>query len=82
MDITEELLPIGPDEWDLTLSRHSVRFGGRDVDALRRKYNKLHRKRSPTGDPHIPWEVEQAKRIKYMIGERACLGGGEEDYDV
>ena len=48
--LMEEIVPIGPDEWDLVCSRHSTPFPGRDVDTLCRKYNTLHRKKCPTGE--------------------------------
>ena len=82
LHLMEEILPIGPDEWELTVSRHAIPYSGRDVEGLRRKYNTLHRKKCPTGDPNIPWEVDLAKRIKFNIGEKACLGGGDEEYDL
>ena len=82
LSILEDVLPIGPDEWDSVAGRHALVFPGRDTDALRRKYNTLHRKKCPTGDPNIPFEVAAAKTIKYKIGERAGLGGGEEEYDL
>ena len=82
LSVLEDVLPIGPDEWDVVTGRHAELFPGRDTDALRRKYNTLHRKKCPTGDPNIPFDVRAAKRIKYKIGERAGLGGGEEEYDL
>ena len=82
LHLMEEILHIGPDEWELTVSRHSTPYPGRELEGLRRKYNTLHRKKCPNGDPNIPWEVDLAKRIKYNIGEKACLGGGDEEYDL
>ena len=78
----EGILPIGTDEYDIVTSQQSQSFPGRDVDALRRKFNTLHQKRCPTGDPNMPWEVRQAKRVKYKIGDKASLGGGEETYNL
>ena len=52
--IMEEILPIGQDEWDEVVSRHSIGFPGRDIDSIRRKYATLHRKSIPTGDPSMP----------------------------
>ena len=82
LTILEEVLPIGPDEWDDMTGRHSEVLPERDNDALRRKYNTLHRRRCPTGDPNIPWEVASTKRIKLKIGERASLGVGNEEYEL
>ena len=41
-----------------------------------------HRKTAPTGDPKVPIEVALAKAVKAMIGNKACLGGGEDVYDM
>ena len=80
--IMEVILPIGPEEWLKVLTEHSVLFPGRDVDGLRRKYTSVYRKKVPTGDPNIPLEVEMAKKVKYLIGDKAMVGGGSEEYDM
>ena len=82
LTILEEVLPIGPDKWEEVTGRHSEVFPGRDTDTLRHKYNTLHRRRCPTEDPNIPFDVAIAKRVKYKIGERVALGGGNEHYDL
>ena len=78
----EVILPIGPEEWQQVLTEHSVLFPGRDVDGLRRKYTSVYRKKVPTGNPNIPLEVEMAKKVKYLIGDKAMVGGGSEEYDM
>ena len=80
--IMQDILPIGPDEWDKVLELHSVIYPGRSVESLRRKYHSLHRKKIPTGDPLMPAEVRLAKRVKYLIGNRASMGNGEEEYSL
>ena len=80
LNILMDILPIGPDEWDEVLSRHSVEFTSQSVDSIRRKYQDFHRKYVPTGDAHCPDDVSLAKRVKYAIGDKTNLGGGEEDY--
>ena len=82
LQIMEEILPIGPDEWDEVLARHSTEYSNRSVESIKRKYQDLHRKEVPTGDPAIPQHVRLAKKVKYMIGNRANLGGGGEDYNL
>ena len=62
--------------------RHAVHYAGRDVQSVKRKYNSLHRLQIPTGDPNMPEEVRQAKRIKHTIGLKADLGDGEEQFDL
>ena len=57
LEIMYEVLPIGGDEWDEVLDRHSIRYSGREVESLRRKFSQLHRKSVPTGDPVCPPEI-------------------------
>ena len=80
--IMEDIKPIGPDEWEKVINEHSVMYPGRDVDSIRRKFINCHRKKVPTGDPDCPEEIRLAKRVKYLIGDRANLGGGQEEYDM
>lgn len=81
--IMEQILPIGQDEWEQVQLQHSVLYPGRDVDSIRRKYSSLHRKSVPTGHPNIPPEVRAAKLVKVKIGEKADIGGGEdENFDL
>ena len=78
----ESVLPIGQDEWEEVAQQHATSFPGRDIDSIRRKFATLHRKQIPTGDPSMPPEVRRAKRVKYLIGDKANLGDGEEGYDL
>ena len=80
--VMERVLPIGPVEWDLFLSSHSVTFPGRDIDSIRRKYTTTHRKKMPTGSPNMPPEIALEKRDQYLIGKKAELGGKPEDYNM
>ena len=43
LTIMDDVLPIGPEEWDDVVARHAVNFPGRDVDSIRRKFSTLHR---------------------------------------
>ena len=47
-----------------------------------RKYATLYRKPIPTGDPNCPEEVKLAKRIKYLIGNKASVGDAEEEFNL
>ena len=58
---------------------HSQNYPGRDIESIRRKYNSLHRKQVQTGNPNIPPEILAAKRVKQKIGDKADIGGGEDD---
>ena len=77
--VMERILPIGTEEWEQVVLDHSEQYPGRDVDSIRRKYNSLHRKQVPTGSPNMTPEIRAAKRIKCKIGEKADIGGGEEE---
>ena len=78
----EGIVPIGPDEWEKVVDQHSISYPGRDVESIRRKYNSLYRKKVPTGDPSMPTEIRMAKRVKYLIGDKAEVCGGTEEYDL
>ena len=80
--VLREVLPIGPDEWQEALDKHSENYPGRELDSICRKYATSHRKPVPTGDPTCPWLVREAKAIKYLIGQKAELGDGEEMFDI
>ena len=81
LEVLEDVLPIGSEEWEEALARHSLNYPGRDKPSIARKFATLHRKQIPTGDPNCPPEVRAAKRIKYLIGPKAAIGSGEENFD-
>ena len=78
----ERILPIGPDGWESVVQEHSETYPGCDVDSIRRKFTSMYRKKIPIGDPNMPVKVRMVKRVKYLIGDRASIGGGTEEYDM
>ena len=68
MNIMERILPIGQQEWEQVFTEHDAVWPGRDLESIRRRCNRLHRKKTPTGDPNVPPEVRQAKRVNHRIG--------------
>ena len=83
LDVLEDKLPIGPDQWQEVADLHEQNgFKHRDAYSLRRKFNTLHKKTCPTGDPDMPNDVRQAKSIKYMIGEKANLIDASPQFDL
>ena len=44
-----------------------------------RKFNLLANKRMPTGDPNIPWDIKEAKRIHWQMAGVAGLKTGSPD---
>ena len=81
-EIMEKILPIGTDEWTKVVDEHSIKYPGRTVLSIRRRYQNLHRKQAPTGSPNMPDDVRQAKRIKYKIGKKAELSDGTEEFTL
>eukprot|EP00475_Leptophrys_vorax_P027741 TRINITY_DN395_c0_g1_i5.p1 TRINITY_DN395_c0_g1~~TRINITY_DN395_c0_g1_i5.p1 ORF type:complete len:184 (-),score=37.91 TRINITY_DN395_c0_g1_i5:1502-2053(-) len=74
-------------EWELVASKFNSanpRKIHRDVDLLKQRFKKLHSTKKPTGDPSIPEEVKEAKRIARAIDDRAAtveISEGEDDPD-
>ena len=64
LDLMEDNLPIGPQEWDDVTEAHADRFllKNRDSQSLRRKFNELVNSKKPTGDPNCPPHIRRAKR--------------------
>jgi hypothetical protein len=82
-EVMERIQPIGTEEWEQVLMEHSRNYPGRDIESIRRKYNTLHRKQVQTGNPNVPPEILAAKRVKRLIGDKADIGGGEdENFDL
>ena len=75
LELIEELKPIGHDQWDMLTERFNRIHPnpGRTAESLRKKFATLYRNRTPTGDPHIPPLVLQAKRLKEMLINEAQI---------
>lgn len=82
LNVMMDILPIGPNEWERAVERHSVTYPGQDINSIRRKYHTLHHRQIPIGDPNCPSDVKLAKRVKYTIGDKADIGDGEEKFDM
>ena len=54
----------------------------RDVQSIRRKFNKMVKEKTPTGDPTIPPQVLQAKHIQDAIVSRADAASEADDDDL
>lgn len=75
LDLAEEYLPLGKDEWErLPSDFNSTRprsWVERDFDSLRRKFKVLYSTRKPTGKANIPLHIERAKDLKRAIDDKA-----------
>ena len=80
--ILEDVVPVCKTDWESVLHQHSERFPGREVAALRRKLQGLHRRKMPTGDPNMPEEVRLAKEVRDLIGAKARISTADEQYDM
>ena len=78
----KDVLPIGSDQWKEVADHHAAVYPFRSKEAIQRKYNSLQRKAIPTGDPDCPEEVRLAKQVKHLIGDKACIGDAEEEFDL
>ena len=80
--VIQDIFLIGPEEWNMMITRHANSYPSRNIHAVRRKYNALLRICVPTGDPNYLEEVKMPKRIKYFIDQRTSLGGGDKSFEL
>jgi hypothetical protein len=83
LDLMEDNLPIGPQEWDDVTEFHADRFllKNQDSQSLRRKFKELVNSKKPTGDPNCPPHIRQAKLIQKRIIAKSDSGGGSLNND-
>jgi len=81
LEIIEEALPIGMNEWEAVLERHLTRYpdSERTRESIKRKFASLYNSKKPTGDPTCPPIVRAAKRTYNKIKERMDISDGEDD---
>jgi len=79
LDVIEEILPVGGEEWTLVKFKHDKKWGfmNRKEDGLRRKCSTLYRNKAPTGNPIIPNTVQRAQDIRQSIRDKADMGEGD-----
>ncbi len=77
--VIEEVMPIGRDEWERVLALHNNRWSqtGRTVEAMWRKFSRLHQQKGPTGNPYIAPNVRKEKELKEKIIEVSQTVAGE-----
>ena len=82
LQLLEEHPPIGEAAWKKVCQLHSEAHPHRDVKSNCREFTTLCRGNIPTGDPGCPEEVILAKRVHFLLGQKAAVGDGEEDFDL
>jgi hypothetical protein len=75
LNIVRRIRAIVQDEWEAVTTEHLQTWPdcGRDYLSIRRKFNQLANRPNPTGDPHCPEEVREAKEILQLIKDRADI---------
>ena len=64
LQLIQDHLPISKSDWtEVVESLTAMGHVGRTVESVKRKFQELHRKKAPTGDPSCPPNVLWAKRI-------------------
>ncbi|KAG6976941.1 hypothetical protein JG688_00000854 [Phytophthora aleatoria] len=85
LDLVEEHLPLGKDEWErLSSPYNSSRPHGwveREFESLRRKFKVLYSTRKPTGTATMPPHVSKAKHLKKDIDEKASIVEMDDEAD-
>lgn len=72
MTSVRAVLPISGADWESIEATHSSFFPDRERtwEQLKKKFWGCANKNMPTGDPNIPWHVQEAKEIRRLIIER------------
>eukprot|EP00536_Pseudo-nitzschia_multiseries_P016967 jgi/Psemu1/48699/gm1.48699_g len=78
------MVPCGTDDWDDVADLHTEKFPGRDAtSSIRNKFNRLQRKKAPTGNPNTRWGIkEEAKELHRLIGSESHVTDGKDRYKV
>jgi hypothetical protein len=81
LQLIEERLPVGGEEWAKVAELHDKEYpeNKRDKDCIKRKYSKLYLTKMPTGDPSCPWSVGRAKSINEQIKRKCDITEGNSD---
>lgn len=79
LEVIEEVLPIGQNEWDTVLHQHQSRYPDYDRtrDSIKRKFASLYNSKKPTGDPTCPPTVRRAKQLFNLIKEKMEFSDGQ-----
>jgi hypothetical protein len=81
LGLIKEYLPIGNIAWMRVVDEFNKRVSParvRNKASILRKYNSLHQKLMPTGDPNMPPHVKIAKHINYLIMDKSEMINAEE----
>ena len=82
LELAENHLPLGMDEWEIVASHFNAYFGhnsSRTGEELRNKFKTLKNSKKPTGNPNCPPEIVGAKRIYRLMEDRMAVTELSED---
>ena len=79
-----EIVPQNSEEWTLVKEMHSQKYPDheRDEMSIKRQFTKMHRKKQPTGDPHMRDHIRIAKKAFHEIGSCALISDGTNNFEV
>ena len=79
IEVIAKYRPISREDWSKVAEEHEAAWPtGRTVVSIRKKFNNLHRKAIPTGDPACPPHIKRAKRIQRLIVRKCELAVGDD----
>ena len=88
LNIINDVLPIGSDEWKEVERSHCQHYPQleRSRETLKRKFRQLYGSHPGTGNPTFPGEVRKAKDILEEIKSKQSVsdgeGSGESDFET
>ena len=79
-----EILPQNSEEWTRVKDMHSQKYPDQERDEMfiKRQFTKMHRKKQPTGDPHMSDHIRVAKKAFHKIGSCALISDGTNNFEV
>ena len=79
-----EIVPQNSEEWTLVKEMHLQKYPDheRDEMSIKRQFTKMHRKKQPTGDPHMRDHIRIAKKAFHEIGSCALISDGTNNFEV
>jgi hypothetical protein len=84
LDLIKEYLPIGNIAWMRVVDEYNRRVPAErahNKNSILKRFNTLHQRLMPTGDPNMPDNVRKAKHLNYLIMDKSeCVNmNGDEE---
>jgi hypothetical protein len=86
LDLIQQYLPIGNIAWMRVVDEYNRRVPterARNKTSILKRFNTLHQRLMPTGDPNMPDDVRRAKHLNYLIMDKSeCVNMNGDDLDL